>query len=103
MKRIATMLLLAGFGGGCMHSDAKKEPAGGFGTVSRARQVPGVQGPGGEPVMTTAASARGATPGGGVVQAGGVMPADGSKVQQAGHHKAAGDCADCAHVPGGYG
>src|SRR6202044_3295684 len=54
MKRTAaTLALLAGFGGGCMSTDnsAKKEPVGGFGTVSRGQQVPGVVGPNGEPIM----------------------------------------------------
>ena len=81
MKRTATTLaLLAGFGGGCMSTDASKEPTGGFGTVSHGKQVPGVMGPGGEPVM----AARGAMPGpSGVVQAGGMMKGD-SRIQQAG-------------------
>jgi len=99
MKRTATTLaLLAGFGGGCMSTDsaAKKEPGGGYGTVSRGKQVPGVQGPNGEPIMAT--SARGAAPGG-VMQASGVMP--GSPVQQASlFRKAEGDCNSCARIPG---
>jgi hypothetical protein len=47
-------------------------PAGGFGTVTRGKQIDGLQGPGGEPVM----AARGAMPAGapgGVQQAGGPM------------------------------
>jgi hypothetical protein len=95
MKRTATTLaLLAGFGGGCMSTDAKKEPVG-FGTVSRGVQVPGVMGPGGEPVM----AARGAMPGGsGIVQAGGMMKPD-SRIMQAGLLNS-NDCSTCAHVPG---
>ncbi len=56
MKRTATTLaLLAGFGGGCMSTDGEeRNPSGGFGTVSRGKQVPGVQGPNGEPVMVAA-------------------------------------------------
>lgn len=100
MKRTATTLaLLAGFGGGCMSTDAKKEPGGGFGTVSHGRQLPGVMGPGGEPVM----AARAAMPSGGpsgVMPAGGMMKGD-SKIQQAGlFNHAASECDSCAHVPG---
>ena len=88
------LALLAGFGGGCMSTDAKKEPVG-FGTVHRGVQVPGVMGPGGEPVM----AARGAMPGGsGIAQAGGMMKAD-SRVVQAGLLDG-NDCCSCAHVPG---
>lgn len=114
MKRTATTLvLLAGFGGGgCVSPDGattgnKKQPAaGGFGTVTKAREIPGVMGPGGEPVSMVAA--RGATPGGGVKQAGyssatdamGVVPASGFGKRKA----AAPDCGPVttAHVPGGY-
>ncbi|AWM41097.1 hypothetical protein GobsT_02940 [Gemmata obscuriglobus] len=65
MKRTATTLvLLAGFGGGCVspESQANKQPQrpGGFGTVTRPKEVPGVQGPGGEPLVAM----RGPTPGG---------------------------------------
>jgi hypothetical protein len=65
MKRTATTLvLLAGLGGsGCISPDQqaqKGQPAGGFGTVTRGKQVNTVQGPLGEPVMATA---RSATPG----------------------------------------
>jgi len=100
MKRTATTLaLLAGLGGGCMSTDAKKEPTGGFGTVTRGKQLPGVMGPGGEPVM----AARGAmptTPSSGVMQAGGMMKTN-SGIQQAGlFGHAATDCDSCAHVPG---
>jgi hypothetical protein len=102
MKRTATTLaLLAGFGGGCMSTDTSKEPTVGFGTVSRGKQVPGVIGPGGEPVM----AARGAMPGSSsVVQAGGMMKGE-STVKQAGfsHQSAAAECDGCAHVPGAHG
>ncbi len=76
MKRTATTLvLLAGFGGGCVspESQAQRQPpqqGGGFGTVTRGKEVGGLQGPGGEPVMAV----RGAAPWGapsGVQQAGG--------------------------------
>lgn len=65
MKRTATtLILLAGFGGGCATPDGavakKPAPPGGFGTVTRAREIPNVQGPGGEPVAMTP---RGAMPG----------------------------------------
>jgi hypothetical protein len=102
MKRTATTLvLLAGFSGGCTSTDANKEQIGGYGTVTRGRQIPGVMGPTGEPVM----QARGAMPGG--PTSGGVMPAGGavanaSRIQQAAlFHKKADDCGEsCAHVPG---
>src|SRR5947209_17927634 len=79
MKRTATTLvLLAGLGGGgCATSDQQarapqqqqqQQPAGGFGTVTRGKQVDNLQGAYGEPVMAT----RGQMPGGsGVKQAGG--------------------------------
>jgi hypothetical protein len=65
MKRTAaTLALLAGFGGGCMSTSGpnatKTKMPGGYGTVTRPMAVPGVQGPGGEPVAMTAA--RGAAP-----------------------------------------
>ncbi len=65
MKRTAaTLALLAGFGGGCMSTGGpnatKTEMPGGYGTVTRPMTVPGVQGPGGEPVAMTAA--RGVSP-----------------------------------------
>jgi len=94
MKRTATtMVLLAGFGGGCVSPDAqtggpKAAPvarAGGFGTVTRPMAVPGVQGPGGEPIAMT--TARGVMPAGGVQSAGGGMPSSGVVR---------------AHVPGNY-
>lgn len=70
MKRTAsTLVLLAGFGGGCVSPDTqayKGAPAaaGGFGTVTRGKAINNLQGPMGEPVLAT----RGAPP---VMQAGG--------------------------------
>jgi hypothetical protein len=100
MKRTAaTLALLAGFGGGCMSTDnsTKKEPVGGYGTVTRGQQVPGVVGPNGEPIM----AARGATPGG-VTQAGGTVDSGG--IQQVSlfrpYGSTEGECSTCAHVPG---
>lgn len=66
MKRTAaTLMLLAGLGGGgCVSPDSqarKTTQTGGFGTVTRGKQVNTVQGPLGEPVMATAA--RGTAPG----------------------------------------
>ncbi len=74
MKRTAsTLVLLAGLGGGCVspvsQTQQNSQPparAGGFGTVTRGKEVGGVQGPAGEPVMAV----RGTAPSG-VVQAGG--------------------------------
>src|SRR5579883_19813 len=76
MKRTATTLvLLAGFGGGCVSPTAQTQKAqpssGGFGTVTRGKEVGTLQGPLGEPIM----AARGMMPSGapsGVVQAGGM-------------------------------
>lgn len=90
MKRTATTLaLLAGFGGGCTSPDGSTRTAGPkFGTVTRPATIPGVQGPGGEPVGMTAA--RGAMPTGekkGFMTAGG-KATDGQVVR--------------AHLPGGY-
>ena len=75
MKRTATtLMLLAGFGGGCVSPDsskpAKSSATGGFGTVTRPMTAPGVQGPGGEPVTLTQTQARGAMPGGSTYPAG---------------------------------
>ncbi len=70
MKRrtAATLMLLAGLGAaGCVSpgSQAKRTTAstGGYGTVTHGRQINTVQGPLGEPVMVTQASARGTAPG----------------------------------------
>jgi hypothetical protein len=92
MKRTATTLvLLAGFGGGCVSPDAPKDPTGGFGTVTRGKQLPGVVGPTGEPVM----AARGVMP------AGGPMPDSGGIRQTTLLGRSASDeCNTCAHVPG---
>ena len=105
MKRTATTLvLLAGFGGGCASPDggAKQTGPGGFGTVTRAREIPGVQGPAGEPVGMTAA--RGAMPGG-VKQAGySTSMTDALGVQQASGFRKRAPAADCntCSVPGAY-
>jgi hypothetical protein len=69
MKRTATTLaLLAGFGGGCATTDSgtgtgqpPAQPK--YGTVTRVKEIPNVQGPGGEPVGMTPVNARGAMPG----------------------------------------
>lgn len=95
--------ILAGFGGGCMSTDKKDTsvPGNGFGTVTRGQQVPGVVGPNGEPIM----AARGATPSGGILQAGGTTAAgnSGSGIQQTALFSSSGSCPDCntkAYVPG---
>ena len=59
------MVLLAGLGGGCVSPDGatparKSDQPAAFGQVTKAKAVPGYQGPGGEPVEMVAA--RGATP-----------------------------------------
>jgi hypothetical protein len=110
MKRTAkSLILLAGLSGGCTTTDtAKPTGPGGFGTVTRVREVPGVQGPTGEPIGTTAARSQMPTgPSGGVKQAGysGTM-SDALGVQQASgifrKGAAAADCGTCS-VPGVYG
>jgi hypothetical protein len=103
MKRTATtMMLLAGFGGGCVSPDGptanKPVMQGGYGTVTRPKTVPGVQGPGGEPVAMTAV--RGATPGGQPGMPPAAWAATG--VQPAGGLAAAGGGVVRAHLPGGY-
>ncbi len=72
MKRTAsTLVLLAGFGGGCVAPEVQTQNtsppqrAAGFGTVTHPKEVRGLQGPGGEPVVAV----RGAAPSG-VKQAG---------------------------------
>lgn len=102
MKRTATTLvLLAGFGGGCVSTEGVPSASmGGYNTVSYGRVVPGVVGPSGEPVIA----------------ARGVMPASGSSsgssgqdhsangaVRPAGWLRPADDgCPTCAHVPGAH-
>lgn len=57
MKRITTLVLLAGFAGGCATTDANKTVSGGkpFNTASKGKEVPGLVGPTGEPVVSAAA------------------------------------------------
>ena len=112
MKRTATTLvLLAGFGGGCASPDGRAKQTtmpGGFNTVTRAREIPGVQGPAGEPITMTTPAARGAMPtgNGGVKQAGYTASmSDALGIQQAsGFRKSAAPAADCGtcNVPGAY-
>jgi hypothetical protein len=78
MKRTATTLvMLAGFGGGCASTDGPKPGAqGGFNAVTKPMAAPGVQGPAGEMVPLT--TSRGAMPPGGRTMAtdkGGVVRA----------------------------
>src|SRR5262245_28946653 len=56
MKRIAAFLLLAGLGTGCATVDGGKTTSGAkpFNMASKAKEIPGVVGPTGEPVMTAA-------------------------------------------------
>lgn len=93
MKKSATTLaLLAGLGGGCTTPDRAENPSGKFGAVTRPAVIPGVQGPGGEPVtMTTARGAAPTTEKKGMMS--GVIPAGG---------KSAGGKVVQAHLPGGY-
>jgi len=97
MKRTATTLvLLAGFGGGCVSTDgARPASPGGYNTVSYGRVVPGVVGPSGEPVI----AARGVMPASGSSSGSG----GGSAVRPAGWLRPADDgCTTCAHVPGAH-
>jgi len=98
MKRTTTTLaLLAGFGGGCTTPDRAETPNGKFGAVTRPAVIPGVQGPGGEPVTMT--SARGAMPTSEKkTMLSGVVPAGG----KAAGGKAAGGKVVQAHLPAMY-
>lgn len=93
MKRTATTLVfLAGLGGGCVNTEgARPTPAGGYNTVSYGRVVPGVVGPGGEPII----AARGMAPTSGPT----AQPSAG--VVPAGAWRAA-ECGSYAHVPGAH-
>ncbi len=84
MKRTATTLaLLAGFGGGCATnpggSAQTSTSVGHFGRVTKAREIPGVTGPMGEPVAMTARPA-----GGSGVQQAAYLASGSSGIQQAG-------------------
>ena len=58
-RGLVSLALLAGFSGGCMSTDGGGKPAtGGYGTVTRGREVANYQGSMGEPVVT-----RGSAPG----------------------------------------
>ena len=61
MKRTAaTLALLAGFSGGCMSTDGgSKQATGGYGTVTRGKELGSYMGPEGQPIV----AARGASPG----------------------------------------
>lgn len=107
MKRTATTLvMLAGFGGGCASTDAPKAPqGGGFGTVTKPMTNPAVQGPAGEAIPMTVS--RGAAPAGGKTTPGdkGVVRAHlpgafDSKMMQASGF--GGGCAD-GNCGGGHG
>jgi len=91
-------VLLAGFGGGCVSPDGgASKQTGGYGTVTRGKEINTYQGPNGEPVI----SARGAAPGG-VKQAGGTS--DNSGIEPALFRKwgtpAASNVKTVAYVPG---
>jgi hypothetical protein len=112
MKRTATTLaLLAGFGGGCATPDGMTgkntgEPK--YGTVTRSKEIPGVQGPTGEPVGMVPANARGQMPqqppkaGPTAQQPGTLFGGAMSGVQQAGAVNTGGVVTQ-AYLPGGYG
>ncbi len=90
MKRTATTLaLLAGLGGsGCVSSDSQAnkgqqtQRVGGYGTVTRGKEIGTVQGAYGEPVMAV----RGAAPG--VQRAGGTLFGDGATIRPAAEMRA---------------
>lgn len=58
MKRTAaTLALLAGFSGGCMSTNgSSKQATGGYGTVTRGRELTHYQGPTGEPIVSARSS-----------------------------------------------
>jgi len=103
MKRTAGAFMLLTVLGGCVTSDKMNPGPQPFGQVRRAQEVPGAQGPMGQPV--TQYSGRSAATGGsasGVVQASATAPAD-SGVQQVGAHGKDCGCADCMAKKHGLG
>jgi hypothetical protein len=116
MKRIATFLLLAGVAGGCASTDASKTGVTKFNTARSGKVIPGVVGPAGEPVMTSAKMPVTKTAPNGKPE---IIPASATEstgIQQTagftriiggGMSGSAGTCNDCnggsAHLPGHYG
>jgi hypothetical protein len=121
MKKLAAILLVAGLGGCVSPQTGNTQPVPkGFGVAQRGKEVPGVVGPMGEPVMMTAAADKAGKTGKkdpAVIQAQATMPAgpammpttvkgDPAVMQTAGfaHIMGHGGCSDCSngsvHLPG---
>ncbi len=110
-KTAATILLLAGLGG-CVSPNANStQNAKPFGAVTRGKEIPGMVGPMGEPVMMTAGADKTSAgmKDGAVIQAQATMPAgkvDPAVMQTAGFSRVMGNggCSDCSngsvHLPG---
>jgi hypothetical protein len=95
MKRHAGAIMLLSVLGGCVSSDKMSPGPQPFGQVSRAREVPGAQGPMGQPVPQYAANREAPkTAQSGIVQTSATVTAD-SGVQQAGMHPKDCNCAEC--------
>lgn len=83
-KTAATIILLAGLGGGCVSPSGTTESgtSKSFNAAYRGKDVKGVAGPTGEPVAQAGAKVPAKTADSGVVQAGGFMPAGGDAMIQ---------------------
>ena len=108
-KTAATMILLAGMGGGCVSPSGTTTTGTGreFNKAYHAKDVKGVSGPTGEPVTQAGAKVPVKRADSGVVQAGGVMPnSTDSMIQQtAGFSRVGGgsgsSCSSCGGTGGG--
>src|SRR5262245_55195318 len=113
MKKLAAILLVAGLGGCVSPNAANTQTGKGFGVAQRGKEVPGVVGPMGEPVVRTAAAEMPKAAKGkkdpAVIQAQATMPAgktDAAVTQAAGFSRIMGHggCNDCSngsvHLPG---
>lgn len=100
-KTAATFILLAGLGGGCVSPSGTTGNSKAFNAAYRNADVKGLSGPIGEPVAKVGAKVPAKTADSGIVQAGGMMPANGeSMIQQtAGFGRigggSAGGCSSC--------
>lgn len=110
-KTAATIMLLAGLSGCVSPNGGGNSTTKPFGAASRGKEVPGVVGPMGEPVIRTASATKAGTGNkdSAVVQAQAVMPAgkaDPAVMQASGFSRIVGHggCADCnngsVHLPG---
>lgn len=124
MKRITTLLLLAGLGTGCATTERATSDAKPFNTASRGKEVPGVVGPTGVPMMKSASGVVPASASSTTMQDSGVQQAVGfSRVIGGGcntgcntgcnvhtpglfnrwHNSGCNSCGDVPGMSGGYG